>query len=158
MYLPVWQANTYKVNGNTFTNSSYSEGDFSNSGSCSGSSDCTISGSYTSEFLSQTKTHGNNSNGTNLTITSTGTLASLNISQSLNTITNSGTILGSIKECFDTNGNLKGGVCSVGNWYGQPIIQQSVNIKELNNNSGAVIGSPLKGLPVKYSGLKALNV
>ena len=123
MYLPVWEANTYEVKDNRFTitNSSYSQGDFSSSGSCSGSSDCTISGSYTSQFLSQT-TNGSNSNGTNLTITSTGTLASLNISQSLNTITNSGTILGSIKECFDTNGNLKGGVCSVGNWYGQPII------------------------------------
>ena len=123
MYLPVWEANTYEVKDNRFTitNSSYSQGDFSSSGSCSGSSDCTISGSYTSQFLSQT-TNGSNSNGTNLTITSTGTLASLNISQSLNTITNSGTILGSIKECFDTNGNLKGGVCSVGDWYGQPII------------------------------------
>ena len=81
----------------------------------------------------------------------------MNISQSLNTITNAGTILGSIKDCFD-KGNLKEGVCSVGNWYGQPIIQQSVNIKELNNTSSAVIGSTLKGLPVKYSGLKALNV
>ena len=116
MYLPVWEAKTYRVEGNTFTNSSYS--DFSSNGSCFGSSDCTISGSYTSEFLSQ-KTHGN-PNPTNLTITSTGTLASLNISQSLGTITNSGTILGSIKDCFD-NGNLKGGrPCSVGDWYGQP--------------------------------------
>ena len=125
MYLPVWEANTYEVKDNRFTitNRSYSEGDFSNNGSCSGSSDCTISGSYTSEFLSQKTTNGSNSNGTNLTITSTGTLASLNISQSLNTITNSGTILGSIKNCFDTNGNLKEGrPCSVGNWYGQPII------------------------------------
>ena len=60
----------------------------------------------------------------------------MNISQSLNTITNSGTILGSIKNCFDTNGNLKEGVCSVGNWYGQPIIDQKmqgVNIKAFNN-------------------------
>ena len=155
MYLPVWEANTYEVNGNTFTNSSYSEGDFSNNGSCFGSGDCTISGSYTSQFLSQTT--GNNSNPTTLTITSTGTLASLNISQSLNTITNSGTILGSIKDCFDDNGNLKEGrPCSVGNWYGQPIIY--ANVTTFDNTSSAVIGSTLKGLPVKYSGLKALNV
>ena len=69
--------------------------------------------------------------------------------------------MGSIKECFDEKGNLKGGVCSVGDWYGQPIIDQKmqgVNIKAFNNNTGAVIGSTLKGLPVKYSGLKALNV
>ena len=143
----MWEANTYRVNGNTFTNSSYS--DFSNNGSCSGSSDCTISGSYTSEFLSQ-KTHGSNSNGTNLTITSTGTLASFNISQSLGTITNSGTILGSIKDCFDANGNLKGGVCSVGNWYGQPIIY--ANVTTFNNNTGAVIGSTLdiRGLDAHF--------
>ena len=137
------EAKTYEVKDNKFTNSSYSQGDFSSSGSCSGSSDCTISGSYTSEFLSQKTTNGNNSNRT-LTITSTGTLASLNISQSLGTITNSGTILGSIKDCFDNKGNLKWGVCSAGDWYGQPIIDQKmqgVNIKEFNNTSGAVIGS-----------------
>ena len=117
-----WEAKTYEVKDNRFTNSSYSGSgsEFSGNGSCSGSSDCTISGSYTSEFLSQ-KTHGN-PNPTNLTITSKGTLASLNISQSLNTITNAGTILGSIKDCFDNKGNLKWGVCSVGDWYGQPII------------------------------------
>ena len=156
MYLPVWEAKTYRVKDNPFTHSSYSQGDFSSNGSCSGSSHCTISGSYTSEFLSQ-KTTGSNSNPTNLTITSTGTLASLNISQSLNTITNSGTILGSIKDCFDDNGNLKEGrPCSVGNWYGQPIIY--ANVTTFDNTSSAVIGSTLKGLPVKYSGLKALNV
>ena len=79
----------------------------------------------------------------------------MNISQSLGTITNAGTILGSIKDCFDAKGNLKEGVCSVGDWYGQPIIDQKmqgVNIKEFNNNTGAVIGSTLdiRGLDAHF--------
>ena len=54
-----WEAKTYRVENGQFKSNNYSGSgsDFSNSGSCSGSNNCTISSSYTSEFLSQKNFH-----------------------------------------------------------------------------------------------------